>query len=54
MDIIIKNGRKTPQSNGSDMPKSIDISKILELAAKGVVGNLVDSADGDKVRIFVE
>ncbi len=41
---------------GSGALKSIDLGRILELVNQGVVGNLVevDSADGDKVRIFVE
>lgn len=56
IQTVLESGMEMPQVNGSEMLKSIDISKILELAAKGVVGNLVevDSADGDKVRIFVE
>lgn len=44
------------QINGSDALKNIDLRKIVELVKQGAVGNLVevDSADGDKVRIFVE
>lgn len=56
IQAVLESGMELPQVDGSDMLKSIDISKILEIAAKGVVGNLVevDSAHGDKVRIFVE
>ena len=56
IQAVLESGMELPQVDGSDILKSIDISKILEIAAKGVVGNLVevDSAHGDKVRIFVE
>lgn len=49
-------GINLPQLTGNDALKSIDLAKILEMVSHGVVGNLVevDSADGDKVRIFVE
>lgn len=41
---------------GTDLSKTVDLSKIMELARQGLVGNLleVESADGDTVRIFVE
>ena len=41
---------------GTDIGKSVDFSKIMELVKKGLVGNLLEleSADGDIVRIFVE
>ena len=36
--------------------QGIDLKKVLEMVRLGCVGNLVevDSADGDKIRIFVE
>ena len=45
-----------PQINGNEALKGIDLKKVLELVRLGCVGNLVevDSAEGDKVRIFVE
>ena len=45
-----------PQINGNEALKGIDLKKVLEMVRMGCVGNLVevDSADGDKIRIFVE
>ncbi|MBE6950942.1 MAG: helix-turn-helix transcriptional regulator [Ruminococcaceae bacterium] len=56
VEIALEIGMEMPQINGTDALKGIDLHKILELVRQGLVGNLVevDSADGDKVRIFVE
>lgn len=42
--------------NGAAALKSVDLSKILELAERGAIGKLVEveSADGDNVEIVVE
>jgi len=42
--------------SGMDGLKNVDLSKILELAEKGLIGKLVEveSADGDTVEIVVE
>ena len=52
MDI----GMGMPMINDVEPLKGVDMKKLLELVHQGFVGNLVevDSADGDKVRIFVE
>lgn len=56
VEIAMEIGMEMPQINGSDALKGVDLKKVLELVRQGLVGNLVevDSADGDKVRIFVE
>lgn len=56
LEVALEIGMEMPQINGNDALKGIDLSKVLELARQGIVGNLVevDSADGDKIRIFVE
>ena len=56
VEIGIEIGMEMPQINGNDALKGIDMKKVLEMVRLGFVGNLVevDSADGDKVRIFVE
>lgn len=56
VEIAMEIGMEMPQINGNEALKGIDLKKVLELVRQGVVGNLVevDSADGDKVRIFVE
>ena len=45
-----------PMINDVEPLKGVDMKKLLELVHQGFVGNLVevDSAEGDKVRIFVE
>ena len=55
-EVAMEIGMEIPQINGNDALKGVDLKKILELVRQGLVGNLVevDSADGDKVRIFVE
>ena len=42
--------------SGMESLKNVDLSKILELAEKGLIGKLVEveSADGDTVEIVVE
>ena len=56
VEIAMEIGMEMPQINGNDALKGIDLKKVLEMVRLGFVGNLVevDSADGDKVRIFVE
>lgn len=45
-----------PQMAGVETIKSLDLSKIMELAERGMMGKLVEveSADGDMVEIVVE
>ena len=49
-------GLGMPMINDVEPLKGIDMKKLMELVRQGFVGNLVevDSADGNKVRIFVE
>ena len=56
VEIALEIGMEMPQVNGNEALKGVDLKKVLELVRLGCVGNLVelDSADGDKVRIFVE
>ncbi len=56
VEVAMEIGMEMPQINGTDALKGVDLDKILRLVREGLVGNLVevDSADGDKVRIFVE
>ena len=56
VEIAMEIGMEMPQINGNDALKGIDMKKVLEMVRLGIVGNLVevDSADGDRVRIFVE
>ena len=56
VEVAMEIGMEMPQINGNEALKGIDLKKVLELVRLGCVGNLVevDSADGDKVRIFVE
>ncbi len=56
VEVAMEIGMEMPQVNGTDAMKGIDMNKVLRLVREGLVGNLmeVDSADGDKVRIFVE
>ena len=56
VEIAMEIGMEMPQINGNEALKGIDLKKVLEMVRLGCVGNLVevDSADGDKIRIFVE
>ena len=56
MEIAMEIGMEMPQINGNDALKGIDMKKVLEMVRLGFVGNLVevDSAEGDRIRIFVE
>ena len=56
VEVAMEIGMEMPQINGNDALKGIDMKKVLEMVRLGFVGNLVevDSADGDKIRIFVE
>ena len=56
VEIGLEIGMEMPQINGNEALKGVDLKKVLEMVRLGCVGNLVevDSADGDKIRIFVE
>ena len=56
VEVAMEIGMEMPQINGTDALKGVDLNKVLRLVREGLVGNLVevDSANGDKVRIFVE
>ena len=56
VEMAIEIGMEMPQINGNEALKGIDMKKVLEMVRLGFVGNLVevDSADGDKIRVFVE
>ena len=56
VEVAMEIGMEMPQINGTDALKGVDMNKVLRLVREGLVGNLVEvySADGDKVRIFVE
>ena len=56
VEMGLEFGMEMPQVNGNEALKGIDLSKVLEMVRLGCVGDLVevDSAAGDKVRIFVE
>ena len=56
VEVALEIGMAMPQVNGNEALKGVDLKKVLEMVRLGCVGNLVevDSADGDKIRIFVE
>ena len=56
VEVAMEIGMEMPQVNGNEALKGIDLKKVMEMVRMGCVGNLVevDSAEGDKVRIFVE
>ena len=56
MEIAMEIGMEMPQISGNEALKGIDMKKVLEMVRLGFVGNLLemDSANGDKIRIFVE
>lgn len=56
VEAAMEIGMEMPMVNDVEPLKGIDMKKLMELVRQGFVGNLVevDSADGDKVRIFVE
>ena len=56
VEVAMEIGMEMPQINGNEAMKGIDLKKVLELVRLGCVGDLVEveSAEGDKVRIFVE
>ena len=56
VEIAMEIGMEMPQINGNDALKGIDMKKVLEMVRLGFVGNLLemDSADGNRIRIFVE
>lgn len=54
--ILMDTGTNMFEVSGNDAMKSIDWAQVMELIRYGVMGELVsvESADGDKVHIFVE
>ncbi|MBE7000862.1 MAG: helix-turn-helix transcriptional regulator [Ruminococcaceae bacterium] len=56
IQAAIDMGMESKLTEGHGPLKGIDIQQLLAMVKAGLVGNLVevDSADGDKVRIFVE
>lgn len=54
--IVIEGGFSISQISDNEALKNIDFVKIFGLVEKGAIGNLfeIESADGDKVQIFVE
>lgn len=54
--LCIETGMSLPEVNGSKALQNVDLTQVLALAEKGVIGELVriDSADGDHVVIVVE
>ena len=56
LEVAMEIGMEMPQVNGTEALKGIDLNKVLEMVRLGCVGDLieVESAEGDKVRIFVE
>lgn len=56
VEAVLEMGMDMSMVTGNKKLEDIDFSKIIQLARQGLVGNLVevDSADGDKIRIFVE
>ena len=56
VEVAMEIGMEMPQINGNEALKGIDLKKILDMVHLGLVGNLVEveSAEGDKIRIFVE
>ncbi|MEA4812979.1 MAG: helix-turn-helix transcriptional regulator [Anaerolineaceae bacterium] len=49
-------GMKMPQISGNDVLKDVDLSELMGMVDKGLIGKLVEveSADGDIVDILVE
>ena len=56
VEIAMEIGMEMPQISGNEALKGIDMKKVLEMVRLGFVGNLLemDSADGNRIRIFVE
>ena len=56
IQAAIEMGLDISEVSGNNNLKNIDFTKIIEMAKKGAVGNLVEveSAEGDKVNIFIE
>ena len=56
VEIAMEIGMEMPQISGNEALKGIDMKKVLEMVRLGFVGNLLemDSAAGDKIRVFVE
>ncbi len=56
IQVAADTGMNMFEVSGNSAMKNIDWKQILELVQKGVIGDLImiDSPDGDKIRIFVE
>lgn len=54
--VALASGMAMPQISGNEAIKGIDFDQILLMVEQGVIGKLVEveSADGDKVEIYVE
>ncbi len=48
-------GLAMPQISGNDALKIVDLNKIMDLVAQGVVGNIIDiESEGNTIKIYVE
>ena len=56
IEVLLESGLNMAQVTGNGALKNIDLNRIMDMVRRGVSGNIVecDSADGDRVRIFVE
>lgn len=56
VQVCLSTGVELPNINGKNVLKNIDFNQIFTLIEYGMIGELVDieSAEGDKVKIFVE
>lgn len=56
IEVAMDSGLSMSQVSGNGALKNIDLNKIMDMVRQGAIGNLVqvESADGDKIQIFVE
>ncbi len=56
IEVAMESGLNISQVSGNKALKNIDLNRIMDMVRQGAIGNLVEveSADGDKVQIFVE
>ena len=56
IEVLLESGLNMAQVTGNGALKNIDLNRIMDMVRRGVSGKIVecDSADGDRVRIFVE
>lgn len=54
--LALEMGTQLPEFNGSEALKNIDFEALILMVERGVMGELVsvDTANGDKVSVFVE